>query len=45
MPHARLVFRRNFIPRSTRVLYPGAHRAEVVVNGQVAASANFTLVA
>jgi hypothetical protein len=32
------------VPRSTRVLYPGVHQAEVLVNGQVAASANFTLV-
>jgi 3-methyladenine DNA glycosylase AlkC len=41
---AALVFRRDFVPRSTRVLYPGVHQAEVLVNGQVAASANFTLV-
>lgn len=40
-----LVFRRDFIPRSTRALYPGAHQAEVLVNGQMAASASFTLVA
>jgi 3-methyladenine DNA glycosylase AlkC len=42
---AALVFRRDFVPRSTRVLYPGAHQAEVLVNGQLAASASFTLVA
>lgn len=39
-----LAFRRDFTPRSTRALYPGAHQAEVLVNGQVAASARFTLV-
>lgn len=38
-----LVLRRDFVPRSTRALHPGAHSVEVLVNGQVAASDRFIL--
>ena len=32
-----------FRPKTTRVLYPGEHRAELVVNGHVLAQRNFIL--
>ena len=37
--------RQAFKPITTRVLYPGTHRAELVVNGTVVAGAEFELVA
>ena len=33
----------SFRPMTTRTLYPGTHRAEIVANGQVLASADFEL--
>ena len=38
-----LAKRHAFVPRSVRRLYPGAHRIEVLVGGEVAAAATFTL--
>lgn len=43
-PHP-VAFRRDFVPRTTRVLYPGAHAVEVRVNGIAVGSAAFELTA
>lgn len=43
MPHP-IAFRRDFVPRTTRVLYPGAHAVEVRVNGVGVGGAAFELV-
>lgn len=39
----KVVKRQPFKPITTRVLYPGAHRAELVVNGSVVAARDFVL--
>lgn len=39
-----LRFRRDFVPRTTRALYPGPHAVEVRVNGVVVGEAPFDLV-
>ena len=36
--------RQPFKPITTRTLYPGVHRAELVVNGTVLAGADFELI-
>lgn len=38
-----LHFVRDFVPRTTRKLYAGAHRAELLVNGQVLGGQDFEL--
>lgn len=38
-------FRRDFVPRTTRVLYPGAHAMQVRVNGVVLGEVDFELTA
>ncbi|AKJ26949.1 hypothetical protein [Caldimonas brevitalea] len=40
---AAFVLRRDFSPRSTRRLYPGTHRVDILVNGRVLGSASFEL--
>lgn len=40
-----LRFVRDFVPRTTRRLYAGAHRAELLVNGQVLGGQDFELLA
>ncbi|MGI9628063.1 MAG: DNA alkylation repair protein [Longimicrobiales bacterium] len=42
--NVEIVKRQPFKPITTRVLYPGGHRAELVVNGQVQATREFLLV-
>lgn len=39
----RLVFKRDFMPRTTRRLYPGDHEVEMVVNGVVLGKLPFKL--
>lgn len=39
----QLTFQRDFVPRTTRKLYPGRHEAQVLVNGAVLGSAAFEL--
>ena len=39
----QLAFRRDFVPRTTRRLYPGRHQAEVLVNGAVLGTVAFEL--
>lgn len=39
----RMEFRRDFVPRTTRRLYPGRHVAQVLVNGAVLGSLSFEL--
>ncbi len=38
-----LHFVRDFVPRTTRKLYAGAHRAELLVSGQVLGGQDFEL--
>ena len=38
-------FRRDFVPRTTRVLYPGAHAVQVRVNGVTVGEKAFELTA
>jgi hypothetical protein len=38
-----LVFRRDFVPRTTRKLYSGSHAIEIIVNGTMAGRATFEL--
>ncbi len=40
-----LAFKRDFIPRTTRALYPGAHAVRVLVNGAVLGECGFELTA
>ena len=38
-------FKRDFVPRTTRRLYPGRHEAQVLVNGAVLGTLGFDLLA
>lgn len=40
----KFAFRRDFVPRTTRRLYPGRHEAEVLVNGAVLGTVGFELI-